>query len=126
MRSFPAEDALALFLAGAQDGRSAGAPRPELAGNLATGDALGGRNHFQNGKAAAIAHVEGLAGNAVDLFESANVGVSDVHHVDVIANASAIGRRVVRSEDVNMRDDGASSGRYPRDDMSFRAMMLAG
>src|SRR5260370_7379667 len=125
MRSLPAEDALELSLAGDQDGRIAGAPRPELAGNLATGDALGGRNHFQNGKAAALAHVEGLAGNAVDLFERADVGMSDVEEVEVIEKGSAIGSRGVRSEDVDMRDDAGGSVQYPRDEMSFDAMMLA-
>src|SRR5260370_16482164 len=125
MRSFPAEDALALFLAGAQDGRSAGAPRPELAGNLATGDALGGRNHFQNGKAAAIAHVEGLAGNAGDIFEIANVGVTDVHNVDVIANASPIGRRDVRSEAVDIGSHAGASVHHRRHESTSKAILLA-
>src|SRR6266571_6087323 len=104
MCRLPAEDALELFLAGDQDGRIAWTPRSELAGDLAAGDALGDSNHFENGEAAAVAHVESFAGNAVDLLKRANVGIGDVQHVDVIANASAVRSGIVRSKDIHVRD----------------------
>src|SRR5258708_8019866 len=125
MCRLPAEDALELFLAGDQDGRVARTPRSELAGNFAPGDALGDSNHFENGEAAAVAHVESLAGNAVDLLKRANVGIGDVQHMNVIANASAIGSGIVRSEDIHVRDAAGSSIQNAGDEVSFHAMMLA-
>jgi hypothetical protein len=78
MGGFPAERALEFFLAGDQNGGIAGAAKAELSGNLAAGDALGDINHIKNGKAAAVADVEGFAGNALDFFEGAHVGLGDI------------------------------------------------
>src|SRR6266567_344084 len=125
MCRLPAEDALELFLAGDQDGGIARTPRSEFAGDPAAGDALGGSNHLQDGEAAAVAHVESLAGNAVDLLKRANVGIGDVQHMDVIANTSAIGSGIVRSEDIHVREDAGGSIQNAWDEVSLDAMMLA-
>src|SRR6266571_6659059 len=125
MCRLPAEDALELFLAGDQDGGIARTPRSEFAGDPAPGDALGDSNHFENGEAAVVAHVESLAGNAVDLLKRANVGIGDVQHMDVIANTSAVGSGIVRSKDIHVRDAADGSVQNAGDEVSFHAMMLA-
>src|SRR6266446_3424405 len=125
MGSFPAERFLEFFLAGYQNGGIAGAARAELAGNLAAGDALGDVNHFENGIAAAVADVEGFAGNAIDGFERADVGIRNVEDVDVIADASAVGRGIVRAENIDVRQIASGGVQEARDEMRLDAMMLA-
>src|SRR5216684_1567326 len=125
MRCFPTEHALELFLAGDQNGRVAGAPRSEFARDLAAGDALGGIDNFQDRESTAVADVEGFAGNAVDLLKRADVGIGDIEHVDVIANAGSVRRGVIRAEDVDMRQATGSGIENPWNDVSFHAMMLA-
>lgn len=109
MLRLPAEHAVKLVLAGDQDGGIAGAARREFARNFAAGDFFGGVEDFENGKAAAVADVEGLAGDGFDGIESTDVGIGDVENVDVIADASAIGRGVIGTEDFEMRN-GAEGG----------------
>ena len=100
MRGFPAEGLLEFFLAGDKDGGITGAARTEFARNLAAGDAFRGVDDFENGEAAAVAYVEGFTGDAIDGFERAEVGIRNVEDVDVIADASAVGRGIVRAENI--------------------------
>src|SRR2546423_3244559 len=111
--------------AGNQNGRVAWAPRPEFAWNFAAGDVLGGVDHFENGKAAAVSDVEGFAGNAIDFFESANVGICNVENVDVISDASSIRGGIVRAKNIDLRKKAAGSVEYAWDEVSFHAMIFA-
>src|SRR6266702_2213669 len=108
MRGFPAENALELFLAGDENGGISRTTRTQFARDLA-----------------AVADVEGFAGNAVDLLKRADVGIGDIEHVDVIANAGSVRRGVIRAEDVDMRQATSSGIENSGNDVSFHAMMLA-
>ena len=101
---FPAKSAVKFFFAGHQDGGIAGAARRDFARNFAAGDFFGGVEDFEDGEAAAVADVEGFAGDGFDRFERADVGVGDVEDVDVIADAGAIGRGIVRAEDFDVAE----------------------
>src|SRR6266446_5929572 len=125
MGSFPAERFLEFFLAGYQNGGIAGAARAELAGNLAAGDAIGGVNHFENGIAAAVADVEGFAGNAIDGFERADVGIRNVQDVDIITDASAVRGGIVRAENIDVRQIASGGVQDAGDEMRLDAMILA-
>src|SRR5258708_3093914 len=103
MGGFPAKGTLEFFLAGDQHGGISGTARTQFARDVASGDAFRGIDDFQNRKAAAVADVEGFAGNAVDLLKRADVGIGDIEYVDVIANAGSVRRGVIRAEDVDMR-----------------------
>src|SRR2546425_13048108 len=92
MRGFPAEKALEFFLAGNENGRITGAARTQFARYLAAGDAFRHVEDFQNREAAAVADVESFPGNAVDLLKGAGVGIGDIEHMDVIADAGSVGR----------------------------------
>src|SRR6267143_4812708 len=125
MGGFPAERALEFFLAGNQNCRITGPAWAELTGNFATGDAFGDVDDFENGEAAAVADVEGFAGNAVDGFERADVGIRDVEDMDVIANASPVRGGIVRPENINVRQIAGGGVQNARDEMRLDTMMLA-
>src|SRR5882672_4087828 len=125
MGGFPAERFLEFFLASDEHGGITRTTWAELAGNFAAGDALRRADHFENGEAAAVADVERFAGNAVDRFERANVGIRDVEDVDVIANASAVGGGIVRAENIDVRQIAGGGVQDARDEVRLDAMMLA-
>jgi len=102
MRCFPTEHALELFLAGNENSGITRTARTEFARDLAAGDTFRRSDNFQDRKATAVADVEGFAGNTVDLLKSTEVGIGDIKHVDVIADAGSVWCRVVRAEDVDM------------------------
>jgi len=89
------------------------------------GDFFGGGNDFKDGKAAAVADIEGFAGNGFDGFESAEVGIGDIEDVDVVADAGAVGRGVVRAEDFDVGNNALSGIENFRNEMGFDAMMFA-
>src|SRR6266849_6674476 len=124
MGGLPAEGALEFFLTSNQNGGITGPAWPELAGNFAAGDAFGGSDHFEDRKTAAVADVEGFAGNAVDGFERADVGIRDVEDVDVIANASAVRGRIVRPENVDMSQIAGGGVQNARNEMRLDTMMF--
>ena len=111
-----------LFLAGYQDGGIAGAAGGNFARNFAAGDFFGGIEDFEYGKAAAVAYVEGFAGNRFDRFEGAEVGIGDIEDVDVIADAGAVGGGVVRAENFDLRNNAQGSVENFRNEMGFDAM----
>src|SRR5260370_41657238 len=125
MCCFPTEHALELFLAGDENSGITGTARAQFARDLAAGDALGRIDDFQDRVAAAVADVEGFAGNAVDLLERADVGIGDIEDVDVIGDAGSVRCGIVRAEDIDMGQATASGVEKPRNEMSFDAMMLA-
>src|SRR5712692_6562135 len=125
MGGFPAEGTLEFFLAGNQHSGISGTARTQLARDFAAGDALRRSDNFQDREAAAVAHVEGFAGNAIDLLKRADVRIGDIEHVDVVAEAGSVRCGIVRAEDIDMGQSAASGVENPRNEMSFDAMMLA-
>ncbi len=125
MGGLPTEDALQFFLTGNENSGITGAARTQFAGDFATGDVLRSIDDFQDGEAAAVADVEGFAGDAFDLLESAEVGIGNIEDVDVIADAGSIGRGVVRAEDIDVRQAAGGGIEDAGNDVSFDAMMLA-
>jgi hypothetical protein len=125
MGSLPAENALEFFLAGDKDGGITGTARTQFARDLATGDALRRIDNFQDREAAAVSNVEGFAGDAVDFLKRADVGIGDIEHVDVIADTGSVRCGVIRAEDIDVRQATGGGIEYPRNEMSFHAMMLA-
>src|SRR6266478_1453506 len=125
MRCFTTEHALELFLAGNENSGITRTARTEFARDLAAGDTFRRSDNFQDRKATAVADVEGFAGNTVDLLKSTDVGIGDIKHVDVIADAGSVWCRVVRAEDVDMGQSTAGGIENPGNEMSFHAMMLA-
>src|SRR2546426_768099 len=98
MRGFPSEVTLEFLLASDQDSRITGTARTQFAMDFAAGDALRRIDDFQDGEAAAVADIEGFAGNAVDFLESADMGIGNIEHVDVIADAGSVGSGIIRAE----------------------------
>src|SRR6266851_7027658 len=125
MCCFPSEHALELFLAGDENSGITGTARTQFARDLAAGDALGRIDDFQDREAATVADVESFAGNAVDLLERADMGIGDIEHVDVIADAGSVRCGIVRAEDIDTGQATASGVENPRNEMSLHAMMLA-
>jgi hypothetical protein len=124
MLRFPAEDAVELVFAGDKDSRIAGTTGRHFARNFAAGDFFSYVNDFENGEAATVANVEGFAGNGFDRLEGANVRVGDVENVDVIADAGAVGRWIVRAKNFDVGDDALRGIENFGDQVSFDAMML--
>src|SRR6266403_4136097 len=125
MRGLPAKGMLKLFLAGNENSGITGTARTQFARDLAAGDTLRRGDNFQDREATAVADIEGLAGNAVDLLKSADVGIGNIEHVDVIADAGSVRRGIVRAEDIDMGQSTAGGIENPRNEMSFHPMMLA-
>src|SRR5437016_2434535 len=125
MRCFPTEHALELFFAGNEDSGITGTARTQFARDLAAGDTLRRRDNFQDREATAVADVEGFTGNAVDLLKSTDVGIGDIEHVDIVAEAGSVRRGIVSAEDVDMRQSTTGGIENPGNEMSFHAMMLA-
>src|SRR2546426_11550262 len=125
MGGFPAEGTLEFFLAGNKNCGITGTAWTELARNFAAGDALRSIDDLQDRGAAAVANVEGFAGNLADLFKRADMGIGDIEHVDVIADAGAIWCGIVRAEDIDMGKPTAGGIENAGNDVSFHTMMLA-
>src|SRR5229473_7931005 len=125
MGGFPAKGTLEFFLAGNENGGIAGTARTEFARNFAAGDALRRIDDFQDREAAAVADVEGFAGDLGDSLKRADVGVGDIEHVDIVADTGSVRRRVVRAEDIDVGKATGGGIENPRNEMSFHAMMLA-
>jgi len=125
MLGFPTKGAAKFFLAGDEDGGVAGTAGRNFARNLAAGDLFGGVEDFEDGKAAAVAHVEGFAGNGFYGFESAEVGIGDIEDVDVVADTGAVGGRVVRAEDFDVGNNALRGVENFWNEMGFDAMMFA-
>ena len=121
----PAQCALKFVFAGDEDGGVAGAARRKFARNLAASNALGGVEDFEDGEAAAISYIEGFAGNSFDCFEGADVGISDVEDVDVVAYAGAVWSGVIGAKNFEVWNNAQSSIENFRNEMGFDAMSLA-
>src|SRR5258708_1481522 len=125
MRCFPTQHGVECFVDGDADRGHTGTARSQFGRDLGAGYALRRIDDFQDRVAAAVADVEGFAGNAVDLLKRADVGIGDIEYVDVIAEASSVRCGIVRAEDIDMGQSTASGVENPRNEMSLHAMMLA-
>src|SRR5437899_6119533 len=95
MRGFPSKGTLEFFLAGNENRRITGTARTEFARDFAAGDALRRINDFQDREAAAVADVEGFAGNLGYFLKRADVRIGDVENMDVIADTGSVRRGIV-------------------------------
>src|SRR5260370_34387300 len=120
MGGFPAESSLEFFLAGHEDSGIAGTARTQFARDFASDDALRCIDNFQDREATAVADIESFAGNAADLLEGADVGIGDIEHMDVIADAGSVRCRVVRAEDIDLGQSASSGIENPRKSTSFQ------
>src|SRR5207302_466373 len=125
MRGFPSEVTLEFLLASDQDSRITGTARTQFAMDFAAGDALRRIDDFQDGEAAAVADIEGFAGNAVDFLESADMGIGNIEHVDVIADAGSVGSGIIRAEDIDMGQATSGGIENSGNEMCFHAMIFA-
>src|SRR5467141_3886755 len=125
MGGFPAEGTLEFFFAGHKNCRIAGAAWTQFARDFAAGDALGGIDDLQDREAATVADVEGFTGNLADFLKRANMGIGDIEHVDVITDAGSVGRGVVSTKDIDVRQGAGGGIENARNEMSFHAMMFA-
>src|SRR5947199_144908 len=122
---FEPEITVEFLLASDQDSRITGTARTQFAMDFAAGDALRRIDDFQDGEAAAVADIEGFAGNAVDFLESADMGIGNIEHVDVIADAGSVGSGIIRAEDIDMGQATSGGIENSGNEMSFHAMIFA-
>ena len=117
----PAEHRLGVRRVGVRRRRVAGPPGDDLVGHRRAGDDLGRRpDDVEDRRADAGAEVDGqrvlavrqAAGERVDGLD---VGVGEVLDVDVVADAGAVGRRVVVAEHLDRRT-GAEHGLHDERD----------
>lgn len=125
MPGFPAEHAVKFVLAGHEHGRIAGAARGDFARYFATGDFFGGVDQFEDGKTAAVADVESFSGDRFNRFERADVRVGDIQDVNVVADAGAVGRGVIRAENFDVGNEAHGGVENLRDEVGFDTMSFA-
>ena len=101
----PTQVANGVFGAGDEDGGIAGATRVEFCGNRMAGDAASRFDDFANTEPMAIAEVVDESASSGDIgfegFESEQMSVGEIGDVDVIADAGAVGSRVVIAIDAD-------------------------
>jgi hypothetical protein len=117
----PPEFSLDLFAAGDKDGGIPGPAGENLFGDFTAGYKANRVQHFTYGVSGTRADIEGSAGDAAEVFERAKMGISDVQNVNVIADAGAIWRWVVRAKDSDVRVASLDSLQGERDEMGFVA-----
>src|SRR5260370_5636783 len=125
MGGFTSEGTLEFFFAGHKNCRIAGAAWTQFARDFAAGDAFGGIDDLQDREAATVANVEGFTGNLADFLKRADMGIGDIEDVDVIADAGSVGRGVVSTKDIDVRQCTSGGIKNARNEMSFHAMMFA-
>lgn len=125
MLGLPTKHAVELVFAGNEYGGVAGAARREFVRDFAAGYFFGGVEDFEDGKAAAVADVESFAGDGFDGFEGAEMGIGDVQNVDVVADASAVGGRIVGAKDFELGNRAKGGVENFGDEVSFDAMGFA-
>src|SRR5262249_23987922 len=97
----PAEVAPEAIGGGHEDGRVAGSPGLHRGGDGMPRDAAGGIDDLEDAEAGPGADVVGEGTAGLDVLQGQDVGVGEVVDVDKIADAGAVGRRVVGPEDGN-------------------------
>src|SRR5271166_2758855 len=125
MFRLPAEDAFEFFIAGDQRCGIAGTARGELVGDFAAGDLLGNFHNLEIGVTGGGGDVEGFTGDAIDVFQGEHVGIGYVENVDKVADAGAVGSRIVEAEDFHLRKNSQSGVEDPRNQVGFHAVVFA-
>src|SRR5439155_9639344 len=92
--------------------------------DLAAGDPSGGRDDLAYGIAAAVAQVEDAAA-AIQRAERKDVRVGQVDHVDVVADASAVGGRIVGPVNLDPRPPPEAGLEDERDEVALGVVVLA-
>src|SRR5262245_39786870 len=121
----PSESGLDLRRVGDKGRGIARAARHYAPGHGLTDHRLARLDHLHNGVTRSGAEVVDLRGALVGRADGPPVGVGEVAGVDVVADAGAVGRRVVGAEDV---DVGPLAQRYlehKRDQVGLGAVVLA-
>lgn len=100
---FPAEDFPGLLGIGNQAGRVAFAARTVADGDFPAGDFFSRFQDFPDGKPQAGSQIEAFRGAALhQVVHRSQVGVRQVVDVDVVADAGAVRRIVIRAEDFDV------------------------
>jgi hypothetical protein len=125
MVGFPTECVLKFFLACDENSGIARAARGDFPRNLAASDAFRFFDDFENGEATAVANIECFARDTVEGFERAKMGIRDVEHVDVVADAGAVWRGVIGAENFHVGNGARCGVENAGDEVGFDAMVLA-
>ena len=122
----PAQHAFGAFAVGDEARGVAGAARAFLHFDVLAGDAARGVDDLLHREAVAVAQVEGVAAAAGgECVQRQEVGLAQVHDVDVVADAGAVGGGVVAAED---GDVGAAPGcglQHQGDEVGFGVVAFA-
>src|SRR5262249_27217735 len=90
------------------------------------GDATSGFDNFENGMTAAGAKIERLGfGGAAEMLEGADVRVGQIGHVNVVANRSAVGRRILIAEYADFFVSIGGRGEDVGDQVGLRIVIFA-
>ena len=94
--------------------------------NGSPGDPLDGGDHILHRRGTLGADVVGRGRSALlQPGQRANMRVGQIGHVDVVAQAGAVGRRIVLAEDVDRTARRDAASKRARDDVDLRRMILA-
>ena len=104
---------------------SAGASLADLQRDLATGDLLARLDHLHHRVAVAGPDVEDLAGGGGRRLDREPVRRGEIGGVHVVANAGAVGRRVVGAEDLQRIHPALSDPQHQRNEVGLGIVVLA-
>src|SRR5437868_15167161 len=82
-------------------------------------------HHVANTEATTVADVVDELVMLIQRLECQQMRSGEVNHVDVVANASAVGRRVVRSKDGNVLSLAEGNFQHLRDEVRLGPVVLA-
>ena len=100
---FPSKRLLNSLSSRDQHRRIARAPVLQACFEVDAGNPLYRLDDLQHGKAAAVAAIESCAcPTSSQIVEREHVGMCEIRDVDIVSQAGSVGRRVIRSEDVEM------------------------
>ena len=125
MSELPAKLAAHFFSAGDESRGVAGTSSENLLGNFAAGEAAHGVQDLADGVTGAGADVKGCGFQGVDILQSAKVGSRNIQDVNVVADACAVGGRIVIAKDFDVRRSTLHGLQDPRDQMRFVAVRFS-
>lgn len=126
MRGMPAEDGFAFGRRGDEDGGVSGAARFFRHFEIDARDRFGRFYHFADAASGLAAQIENIALAAVqEIAHGQDVSVGEIGDVDVIADAGAVFRRVIRAEDGDMVAYALRRFQNERDEMRLRIVIFA-
>lgn len=117
----PAQELIGFCGIGDEGWWIAGTAWADFAADGLAGRGFGGLDYFQDGIAFARAEVDGKGiAFLFEMLKGADVGVGKVVDVDVVAEAGAVGRGIVRAEDLQLKIAGQRGLESERDEVRFR------